>query len=86
MKTRVRETIYDIPTLNLPLLQVCDRSYEIGRVGKSVEECFHLHYFLSYYCHTAQSGSIDINQVPIQNHYKESIEAHELLLLNFGGL
>ena len=58
---RVREdnrpcdTIYDIPNLHCHTIAIRDLAYELGKVEKSDVACFHLHYFLSYYCHDAQA-------------------------------
>ena len=73
-------TLYEIPCLPCGLSTLKDLAYARGRVGKDSLQCFHLHFFLSYYCHLAHKSHLFVNQVNILEHSSESRDAYALLL------
>ena len=73
-------TLFDIPNLLAHLLSLRDAAYNIGKVGKDVLKCFHLHYFMIHYCYLSLDTGTGIGQlVPLQ-HCAESLEAFHILV------
>jgi len=73
-------TLFDIPDLPANLVALRNAAYEIGKAGKDIVRCFHLHYFMSHYCYLAQESGIPIQQVVAVEISSESREAHRSLL------
>ena len=73
-------TLYQIPYLPCGLSALRELAYARGRAGKDNLQCFHLHFFLSYYCHLAHESHLFVNKVNILEHSSESRDAYAFLV------
>ena len=73
-------TLYQIPCLPCGLSALTELAYARRRVRKDSLQCFHLHFFLSYYCHLAHESHLFVNQINILEHSNESRDAYALLV------
>lgn len=79
-RTAPDPTLFDIPNLSPILIALRDSTYNIGKVGKDVLQCFHLHYFMSHYCFLSQDSGNPVGHLVPLEHYAESLEAFHLLV------
>ena len=79
-RTAPNSTLFDIPDLSPFLVALRDSAYNIGKVGKDVLQCFHLHYFMSHYCYLSQDSGIPVGHLVPLEHSTESLEAFHLLV------
>ena len=72
LSSSFKANIVSIPCLPFGLSTLRELAYARRRVGKDSLQCFHLYYFLFYYCHLAHKNHLYVNQVNILDHSSET--------------